>query len=77
MIGDKKNNPDKVSNTYDNHQAKSSTSDINKEKDFSSGLSGQNCVCDKDRKDCDCDKKYEVEPLPESTRPRKDGPGGN
>ena len=23
-----------------------------------------------------CSSKYEVEPLPESSRPRKDGPGG-
>lgn len=23
------------------------------------------------------DSKYDVEPLPESSRPRKDGPGGN
>ena len=55
MIGDKKNNPNKVSNSYDN------------------------CSCDKDKpkKDCDCSKYYEVEPLPESSRPRKDGPGGN
>lgn len=55
MIGDKKNNSNKVSNSYDN------------------------CSCDKDKskKDCDCSKYYEVEPLPESSRPRKDGPGGN
>ncbi len=55
MIGDKKNNPNKVSNSYDN------------------------CSCDKDKskKECDCSKYYEVEPLPESSRPRKDGPGGN
>lgn len=24
----------------------------------------------------DCNSKYDVEPLPESSRPRKDGPGG-
>lgn len=67
MIGDKKNNPNKVSNAYD----------VNQSKDFSSGLSGRNCTCDKPKKDCNCDKTYEVEPLPESSRPRKDGPGGN
>ncbi len=55
MIGDKKNNPNKVSNAYND------------------------CSCDKEKskKDCDCSKYYEVEPLPESSRPRKDGPGGN
>lgn len=75
MIGDKKNNPNKVSNAYDANQSqdcyKDSTSDKN------DGL--QNCACDKDqsKKNCNCDKTYEVEPLPESSRPRKDGPGGN
>lgn len=72
MIGDKKNNRDKVSNAYDvenfekeqckNASDKANVSDENKSQAKSSA---------------DTDKTYEVEPLPESFRPRKDGPGGN
>lgn len=32
--------------------------------------------CGKDKSSNCKDSKYEVEPLPESSRPRKDGPGG-
>lgn len=42
-------------------------------------LPQDNCSDCKDCKDCktSAKAKYDVEPLPESTRPRKDGPGGN
>lgn len=37
----------------------------------------QNKTTSTDCRDCkDCSSNYEVEPLPESSRPRKDGPGG-
>lgn len=61
MIGDKKNNRDKVSNAYDAQNCENVSDGNNSQ--------AQNCA--------DCDKTYEVEPLPESFRPRKDGPGGN
>lgn len=69
MIGDKKNNPNKVSNAYD---ADSSSKDS-----YSDRANVSDKEENKAKNSTNSDKTYEVEPLPESSRPRKDGPGGN
>lgn len=78
MIGDKKNNPNKVPNAHApanlDYCAKEQRKDADAfHREFlkngieAARLSGERCSAE---------KTFEVEPLPETYRPRKDGPGG-